>query len=163
MEGEEDPLALGGGPGQDPHAAAKVAAKLAEAERRQAEHDCEVQKVDEPQTSQTPAQAAAQTLQAAEAMHEASEAARALRASYLQACAEACAEGSHRPSRAPSAGSRARSSAGSSARSSARSSLSLVGGGNYSTRFSGVLPDHMPPEPTPHCGAAAARRYSAHP
>ena len=151
MEGEEDPLALGGGPGQDPHAAAKVAAKLAEAERRQAEHDCEVQKVDEPQTSQTPAQAAAQTLQAAEAMHEASEAARALRASYLQACAEACAEGSHRSSRAPSAG------------SSARSSLSLVGGGNYSKRFSGVLPDHMPPEPTPHCGAAAARRHSARP
>ena len=151
MEGEKDPLALDGGPGQDPHAAAKVAAKLAEAERRQAEHDCEVQKVDEPQTSQTPAQAAAQTLQAAEAMHEASEAARALRASYLQACAEACAEGSHRSSRAPSAG------------SSARSSLSLVGGGNYSKRFSGVLPDHMPPEPTPHCGAAATRRHSASP
>ena len=100
--------------------------------------------MDEPQTSQTPAQAAAQTLQAAEAMHEASDAARALRASYLQACAEACAEGSHRSSRAPSAG------------SSARSSLSLVGGGNSSTRFSGVLPDHMPPEP-------AARRYSARP
>ena len=149
MEGEDPPLALGGGPGQDPHAAAKAAATLAEAERRRAEHDSEVQKVDEPQTSQTPAQAAAETLQAAEAMHEASEAARVLRASYLQACAEACAEGSHRPSRAPSAGSSARSS--------------LVGGGNYSTRFSGVLPDHMPPEPTPHCGAAAARRYSARP
>ena len=149
MEGEDPPLALGGGPGQDPHAAAKAAATLAEAERRQAEHESEVQKVDEPQASQIPEQAAAQTLQAAEAMHEASEAARALRASYLQACAEACAEGSHRSSRAPSAGSSARSS--------------LVGGGNYSTRFSGVLPDHMPPEPTPHCGAAAARRYSARP
>ena len=149
MEGEDPPLALGGGPGQDPHAAAKAAATLAEAERRRAEHDSEVQKVDEPQTSRTTVQAAAQTLQAAEAMHEASEAARALRASYLQACAEACAEGSHRSSRAPSAGSSARSS--------------LVGGGNYSTRFSGVLPDHMPPEPTPHCGAAAARRYSARP
>ena len=152
MEGEDPPLALGGGPGQDPHAAAaKAAATLAEAERRRAEHDSEVQRVDESQTLQTPAQAAAQTLQAAEAMHEASEAARALRASYLQACAEACAEGSHRSSSAPSAG------------SSARSSLSLVGGGNYSTRFSGVLPDHMPPESTPHCGAAAARRYSARP
>ena len=151
MEGEDPPLALGGGPGQDPHAAAKAAATLAEAERRQAEHESEVQKVDEPQASQITEQAAAQTLQAAEAMHEASEAARALRASYLQACAEACAEGSHRSSRAPSAG------------SSARSSLSLVGGGNYSTRFSGVLPDHMPPEPTPHCGAAAARRHSARP
>jgi len=149
MEGEDPPLALGGGPGQDPHAAAaKAAATLAEAERRQAEHESEVQKVDEPQI---PEQAAAQTLQAAEAMHEASEAARALRASHLQACAEACAEGSHRSSRAPSAG------------SSARSSLSLVGGGNYSTRFSGVLPDHMPPESTPDCGAAAARRYSARP
>ena len=147
MEGEDPPLALGGGPGQDPHAAAKAAATLAEAE-----HDSEVQRVDEPQTLQTPAQAAAQTLQAAEAMHEASEAARVLRASYLQACAEACAEGSHRSSRAPSAG------------SSARGSLSLVGGGNYSKRFSGVLPDHMPPESTPHCGAAAAaRRYSARP
>ena len=130
--------------GQDPHAASNAAATLAEAERRRAEHDSEVQRVDESQTLQTPAQAAAQTLQAAEAMHEASEAARALRASYLQACAEACAEGSHRPSRAPSAG------------SSARGSLSLVGGGNYSKRFSGVLPDHMPPEP-------AARRYSARP
>ena len=149
MEGEDPPLALGGGPGQDPHAAAKAAATLADAERRRAEHDSEVQRVDEPQTLQTPAQAAAQTLQAAEAMHEASEAARALRASYLQACAEACAEGSHRSSRAPSAGSSARSS--------------LVGGGNYSTRFSGVLPDHMPPDHTPHCGAAAARRYSARP
>ena len=61
MEGEEHPLALGSGPGQDPHAAAKAGGTLAEAERRQAEHGSEVQKVDEPQTLQTPAQAAAQT------------------------------------------------------------------------------------------------------
>ena len=150
MEGEEHPLALGSGSGPDPHAAAKAAATLAEVERRQVEHDSKVQKVDEPLTSQTPAQAATQTLQAAEAI-QTSEAARALRASQLQACAEACAEGSHRPSSASSVG------------SSARSSLSLVEGGNYSKRFSGPLPDQMPPETTHQMRAAAARRYSSRP
>ena len=183
-EGEEHPLALG----QDPFAgikAAKAAAKLAEEERRQAEHESELQKVDEllkkldarrssslvaglterkqalhketarreqeqweaasqaSHTSQTPVQAAAQALQAAEAMQAEAmqaEAAKALRASHLQACAEACAKGYHRgcASPAPSVGSVA----------SVGSSHLLVGGGNYS-KFSGLLPDHMPPAPEP--------------
>ena len=193
-EGEEHPLALG----NDPFAgirAAKASAKIAEVERRQAEHESELQKVDEllkkldakrssdlvaglterkqalqeekerqeqeqweaasqaSHTSQTPAQAAAQALQAAEAMQAEAmqaeamqaEAAKAQRASHLQACAEACAKGYHRPSQrgraspAPSVGSVG----------SVGSSHLLVGGGNYSKRFSGPLPDHMPPAPEP--------------
>ena len=79
----------------------------------------------------------------AEAMQ--AEAAKAQRASHLQACAEACAKGYHRPSQrgraspAPSVGSVG----------SVGSSHLLVGGGNYSKRFSGPLPDHMPPAPEP--------------
>ena len=104
-------------------------AKLAESERRQAEHDSEMQKVDEPEARRS---SAAETMQA--------EAAKALRASHLQACAEACAKGYHRgcASPAPSVGSVA----------SVGSSHLLVGGGNYS-KFSGLLPDHMPPAPEP--------------
>jgi hypothetical protein len=122
-------------------------AKLAESERRQAEHDSEMQKVDEPEARRS---SAAETMQA-------SEAARALRASHLQACA-------HRPSRAGAEQhSRASPAPSRGSRDSARRSLSLVEGGNYSKRFSGALPDHMPPETTPQMRAAAARRYSARP
>ena len=195
-EGEEHPLALG----NDPFAgirAAKASAKLAEVERRQAEHESELQKVDEllkqldakrssklvaglterkqalqeekerqeqeqweaasqaSHTSQTPAQAAAQALQAAEAMQAEAmqaEAAKAQRASHLQACAEACAKGYHRPSRGGAcAEQRGRASPAPSVGSvgSVGSSHLLVGGGNYSKRFSGPLPDHMPPAPEP--------------
>ena len=206
-EGEEHPLALG----NDPFAgirAAKASAKLAEVERRQAEHESELQKVDEllkkldakrssdlvaglterkqalqeekerqeqeqweaasqaSHTSQTPAQAAATALQAAEAMQAEAmqaEAAKAQRASHLQACAEACAKGYHRPSRGGAcAEQRGRASPAPSVGSVGSSHL-LVGGGNYSKRFSGALPDHMPPETTPQMRAAAARRYSARP
>ena len=77
------------------------------------------------------------------------EAAKALRASHLQACAVACAKGYHRPSRGGAcAEQRGRASPAPSVGSVGSSHL-LVGGGNYSKRFSGPLPDHMPPAPEP--------------
>ena len=89
------------------------------------------------QTSQTPAQAAAQALHAAEAM-QASEAARAVHASHPQACAEACAKRYHRPSRAGACAEQQGSAL-------PAPNLSLdVEGGNYSKQFN--VPAHMPPE-----------------
>ena len=77
---------------------------------------------------------------------QASEAARALRASHPQTCAEACAKRSHRPSCAGACAEQQGSAL-------PAPNLSLdVEGGNYSKQFN--VPAHMPPDTTPQMRAA---------